>query len=213
MCPSFVSVNIWFMDNLLKILGGSCFLIITSIWLAGTVQAQDYGVRSIEDEYRFVTEKWLEVSDNLKEYEGLSDYCNNEDYQRFTMEILTLLHEYNDVVYEILTDPYTDKYSSQQEYAKILKDIKKFESKEVREAFKEFMDDNCAFLGDLEADKNHLTKRSTRYSFSGQLYVMETMIYRFLKRIDKRVVSIDDSIHLIHPEHKMVPIKMLAQND
>ncbi len=191
----------------------SVLLIVAGFMYGFNAQAQGYATESIEKQYEYLTDKWLEISDEIKEYKGLSNYCNDPDYQQNSINVLESLHHYNAVVFEILKDTTTDKYSGQKAFKSTLKDIEKFESSHESEKFISFMDDNCDYLQGLEKNRMNLLKQSQMYSFDGRIYILETMLYRFMKRIDKKVVSIDDNIHMIHPEHQLVPLKMLAKND
>lgn len=188
-------------------------LIVAGIITVSNAQSQNHAVGSIEKQYEYLTDKWLEISDEIKEYKGLIKYCNDPNYQQNSINVLESLHHYNAVVFEILNDSTTDKYSGQKAFKNTLKDIDKFESSHKSKKFISFMDDNCDYIQELETNKMKLLKQSQMYSFDGRIFVLETMLYRFMKRIDKKVVSIDDNIHMIHPEHQLVPLKMLAKND
>jgi len=188
-------------------------LIVAGIITVSNAQSQNHAVGSIEKQYEYLTDKWLEISDEIKEYKGLSKYCNDPGYQQNSIIVLESLHHYNAVVFEILNDSTTDKYSGQKAFKNTLKDIEKFESSHKSEKFISFMNDNCDYIQELETNKMKLLKQSQMYSFDGRIFILETMLYRFMKRIDKKIVSIDDNIHMIHPEHQLVPLKMLAKND
>ncbi|MEQ6121441.1 hypothetical protein [Reichenbachiella sp. MALMAid0571] len=188
-------------------------LIVAGIIYAASVQAQDHTVGSIEKQYEHLASRWLEISDEIKVYQGLGKFCNDPGYQQNSINILESLHHYNAVVFDILNDPETDKYQDQKVFKNTIRDIEKFEETHETEKFIDFMDDNCTYLNELETNKANLLKQSQMYSFDGRIFILETLLYRFMRRIDKKVVSIDNNIHLIHPEHQIVPLKMLAKND
>jgi hypothetical protein len=184
-------------------------MVLTSV--AGSV-AQSSDAVSIEEEYDFLTGQWLEVSGELKTYSGLASYCKQPEFRKHTAHILELLHHYDSLVLDILTDPTSQLHVSKKEQQKTIKDIEKFEEKYSLKNFSALLKESCRTYKDLEKNKDDLVKESGMYSYDGQILILETQLRKFLTSIDKRVVAIDDHIHLIHPD-QIKPFKMLARKE
>jgi len=162
-------------------------------------RAQSGGV-SIEKEYDVLTERWLEVSKELKNYAGLSGFCVQADFRNHTVGILKQLHHYDSVVLEFLHDPATEILIGHHEYKVVMHEIQSFETKYGIKSFIEFLRESCVTRNDLEKNKKTLELESGMYSYDGQIAVLEADITKFLHHIDKRVVSIDKHLHRIHPD-------------
>ncbi len=167
---------------------------------------------SIEEEYRFVAGQWMGVSKDLKGYGGLASFCTNEEIREYADEVLDLVQRYNVLVQEILTNPNTNKYCSKKEYGRLLKKLRRFSKNYSGRSFAKFMNDNCLYLRELETKKVTLTKVSGIYSLDSQLYLMHTLVYRYMRRMEKHVGVLEKSVRLLHPQHKEMPQeKLLAR--
>lgn len=162
------------------------------------IYAQTYGSRNIEDEFDFLTANWLEVSGELKTYNGLDRFCSSPEFRETTIDILGLLHHYDSLILDILTDPSNKLEIAHREYKHTIKDIQKFEEEYSINEFIGFLRESCATRKELERDKKNLVKESGMYSYDGQILVLETQLRKFLKHLDKKVIAIDDHVHMIH---------------
>lgn len=168
------------------------------ILLSGLItRSQDY---TIEDKYDRLTENWLEVSAELKNYAGLSTFCVSEEFRDYTTTILKEMHHYDSVVMDFLKEPGAEELIGHHEYKATLKEIGQFEEEYGIKSFMNFLRESCVTRNDLEKNKADLKNEVGMYSYDGQIVVLETDIHRFLKHIDKRVVSIDKHLHKIHPD-------------
>lgn len=155
---------------------------------------------TLEEEYDRLTDSWLEVSEVLKEYQGLSDFCIDPKFRDYTVVLLKQLHHYDSVVLDFLHDPATAILLDQKEYNKTMKDISKFESKYGIRDFISFLNESCITRNTLEKNKKDLVYGQGADSYDGQIIVLESDLVKFLKHIDKRIVSIDEHLHKIHPD-------------
>ncbi|MEQ8583218.1 MAG: hypothetical protein RIC30_10215 [Marinoscillum sp.] len=187
-----------------------CLSVLFSISLVWSLQAQDFPV-SIEAEYDRLTAKWLEVSDGLKTYEGLSEFCTNNNYRANIIAVLEHLHHYDSLVLDLLQDPTVNTGISHHEYKRSLADIQKLEGDFDMKTFISFLKTSCITRRDLERDKEDLKKESGMYSYDGQLLMLETQLGKFLKHIDKKVVLVDEHVHRIHPD-QIRPLQLLSDN-
>ena len=176
-------------------------LIAVSFILTQVVYAQNEG--HIEEEYDHLTAQWLEVSGELKTYSGLTTFCKSAEYSTQTIGILEALHHYDSIVLDIMKNNPINHDVSHREYKKTSKDIGKFETEYGIKG-------SCNTRKDLEKNKKELMKESGMYSYDGQLLVLETQLIKFLKHIDKRVVSIDNHLHMIHPD-QIQPVLLLTK--
>ena len=186
----------------------SILLVFSLVW---PLQAQDFPV-SIEDEYDRLTAKWLEVSDGLKTYDGLSEFCANPNYRNDIITVLEHLHHYDSLVLDLLLDPTANTSDiSHHEYKRSLSDIQKLEGDFDMNTFISFLKTSCLTRRDLERDKEDLKKESGIYSYDGQLLMLETQLGKFLKHIDKKVVLVDEHVHKIHND-QIRPLRLLSDN-
>jgi len=187
----------------------------TRIYIAGTIlflsimaNAQDF---TIEDKYDQLTEKWLELSNELKSYAGLSEFCVNDEFRDYTTSILSEMHHYDSVVLKFLREPGAEELIGHHEYKVTLDEIEKLEEEGGIKEFIHFLRNSCITRNDLEKNKVNLKNDLGMYSYDGQIVVLETDIHRFLTQIDKRVISIDKHLHKIHPD-RFQPSRVLASN-
>jgi hypothetical protein len=159
--------------------------------------AQDY---TIEDKYDQLTEQWLELSKELKNYDGLAGFCGNEEFRNYTISILSEMHHYDSVVMGFLLDPNTEVLIGHHEYVATLKELEKMEEEGGIKEFMSFLRESCVARNDLEKKKDDVKNDVGMYSYDGQIVILETEIHRFLTHIDKRVISIDKHLHKIHPD-------------
>ena len=181
-------------------------------FVVGQVQSQSYVTIDIEEEYEFLTEQWLFVSEDLSHYYGLSAFCTNGEYREFAIEILELLHHYDSVVLDILKNPTSDIDISSKEYRKTMDDIASFEGDYDVKSFISFLRESCITRNDLERNKEDLKREVGMYSYDGQVMMLETDLRKFMKKIDKRIVSINEHIHKIHPS-QVKPLPVASTGD
>lgn len=167
--------------------------------------------QSIELEYDQLTKTWLELSEEIRPYRGLKLYCDEPLYQDFTIDVLHRLHHYDSVLLDVLEDPTIELSVSHREYKRTLRDIEKFETKYGLKEFVSILNETCEAQTELEANKDDLKSDSGMYSYDGQILVMENVLHKYLKHIDKRVVAIDEHLHMIHPD-RIMPFKALVMN-
>lgn len=161
--------------------------------------------QTIEDQYDFLTQRWLETSGKLKTYSGLGEFCNSPEFRAETFNTLQSLHHYDSLVLDIMNDPAVELDAKQKEYKRTFKDIKKFENKYDLIAFRDFLKESCLMFRDLEKNKDELVNEVGQYSYDGQIFILETDLRKFLTHIDKKVLDIDDHLHLLHLDRVNLP--------
>lgn len=169
-------------------------IFMAAISLSSFSQAQ-----MIEEEFDALTAEWLEISEQLKTYDGLGYFCKSKEFRETSLSVLRQLHHYDSLILEVLLETDESKLGvSHREYKHTLRDIEKFEEEYGIREFIAFLKEGCVTWKGLEKDKEMLVKESGMYSYDGQLLVLETQLGKFLKHIDKKVIAIDEHIHLIH---------------
>lgn len=158
---------------------------------------------SIEQMYDLLMNDWLKVSERLKTYEGLSEFCAQPDFRDYTTHLLAQLHHYDSLLIDLLENNEDSLDGSHREHMKTLKEIQKFETKYSMRGFLVHLRENCIARNEIEKSKKDTQYASGMYSYDGQVAVVEADIHTFLKHIDKRVISIDEHIHRIHPDHAL----------
>lgn len=152
----------------------------------------------LEDDFDLLTSEWLSVSGDLKTYQGLNRFCQSAQYRQDVVDVLDLMHHYDSLVLNVLLDPSYDLQISHREYKNTVKDIQQFEENYSIKKFMDFLRQSCRARNDLEKNKADLMKGSGVHSYDGKILVLENELRKFLKNIDKKVIAIDDHLHLIH---------------
>ncbi|MEP1035552.1 hypothetical protein [Ekhidna sp.] len=170
-------------------------LVILILGSTLTVKAQN-----VEEQYETLTNQWLEVSVELKSYNGLSKFCQSQEFRGYAVNILSDLHHFDSVMINFLHEPTTELLIGKKEYQKSLKDINNFEAKYSTKGFLDFLRESCITRNDLEKNKEDLKKDIGMNSFDGQVLVLESGLTKYLKHIDKRILAIEKHMHMIHPD-------------
>lgn len=174
------------------------------IIFAFTLLAQNNQVPvSLEEQYDVITSEWLSRSGELKTYSGLAGVCTDAQYRKKTIEILSAIHHYDSLVLDALNDPANIMKIDHKEYVSSMKDIYKFEAEYGVRSFISLLRESCETRQDLEQNKEDLKKESGQYSYDGQILVLETEIRKYLKHLDKKVIRIDDHLHLLRLDDVM----------
>lgn len=164
------------------------------------IQVVSINAQKVEEQYAVLTRQWLEVSEKLKQYDGLSEFCQQNTFRTYTINILEHLHHFDSVMIDFLHEPTTALLIDAKEYEKTLKDIQEFETKFSNKAFLAYLRESCNTRNDLERHKEDLKKEVGMNSYDGQIVVLESGLNKFLKHIDKRIIAIEKHMHMIHPD-------------
>ena len=173
-----------------KIFFFSAFLFSATLGLA-----QDSEEGRLDEKIDEITYAWDLEADKLSSYEGLSNLCVDEEYRLEIFALLKEIHHYDSILYDVLVK--LSQRSNDREINKTLKDIRKFEAEYDTKEFIHFMLEECKAL--LEIEKNaEDTKNQVGYeSYSSQVYMLETELYKYVKQVTKSVDKIRQHIHHI----------------
>lgn len=175
--------------------------LITNVFLVGFLQAQEPTAqqqRSLEKEFDQLVVEWEKLSDELKTYSGLETYCTNDQYKANVVNMLSLIHHYDSLVLDIITDPSEMAKLDAKEQKKTKDEIEKFESEYSTTAFIIKLKDECKFRKEIERNKEESKNDFGMNSYDGQILVLETDLQKYVKHIDSRLEHIDDHVHKLH---------------
>lgn len=160
------------------------------------IGAHLYGqeIDSINVKFDRLAAEWLAVSGEMKTYEGLNYYCDDQKYHEGVNDLLVQIHHYDSVVLEWILDPGNNAFEKKRDYRRTRRDIEKFEKKYALESFIDNFRTFCRDRKLLEREKEEAQKDYTEYSYDGQILLIEEEVRRYLHGLDKRVLKIDDDL-------------------
>lgn len=147
----------------------------------------------LDDKIDEITYKWDLEADKLSSYQGLSNLCTDEKYRKEIFGLLREIHHYDSVLYEVLLK--LAETSKDKEISKTLRDIKKFEEEYDTKSFIHFMREECEAFVEIEKNAEE-TKNDVGYSsYSSQVYMLETELYKYVKHVTKQTDKIRTHVH------------------
>ncbi len=155
------------------------------------VFAQEEG--RLDERIDEITYDWDLEADKLATYEGLLYVCSNQEYRTKIIQLLNDIHHLDSVLYDVLVD--LSQRSSDKEIKKTLKDIKKFEEEYDTKSFVHFMSEECKAAKEIERDAKKTRSEVGANSYSGQVYILETELYNYVKHVTNRVDKIRQHVH------------------
>lgn len=156
------------------------------------VNAQEQEER-LDDKIDQITYDWDLEADKLSSYEGLQNLCADEEYRLQIFELLEEIHHYDTVLYGVLQR--LSKTNKNKEISKALKDIKKFEEEYDMKSFIHFMNEECKTLVEIEKSAEDTRNEVGATSYSGQVYLLETELFKYVKHVTHRVDKIRLHVH------------------
>ncbi len=152
----------------------------------------------IEDQFDVVAMQWLEKSKYLKNYAGINEYCQNPTFRKSTDRILQAIHAYDSLIISKMEDPTAYFSWDSKEEKKTLKDVHELEDEYGMSAFIDHMREACVFRNEIESNEENLRRGVGMESYDGKILVLETEMSKYLKKIDKLILKIDDHLHVLH---------------
>ncbi|WP_436516271.1 hypothetical protein [Ekhidna sp. To15] len=155
--------------------------------------AQEEDEKRLDEKIDEITYDWDLEADKLSSYEGLQELCTDEDYRTRILTLLDDIHHYDTVLYNVLTK--LSRTSDDKEIKKTLKDIKKFESEYDSKSFIHFMNEECKVMLEIEKKSEETANDVGINSYSGQVYLLETELFKYVKHVTARVDKIRLHVH------------------
>ncbi len=152
----------------------------------------------LEDQFDVVTNEWLEKSELLKNYVGINEYCQNPTFRKSVDRLLVEIHSFDSLIIAKLEDPSAYFSWDTKEEKKTLKDVHEMEAEYGMEAFVDHMREACYMRNEIESNEENLRKGMGMESYDGKILILETEVSKYLKKIDKLIVKIDEHLHVLH---------------
>ncbi len=147
----------------------------------------------LDDKIDEITYDWDLEADKLSSYEGLQELCFDEEYRNKILTLLDDIHHYDTILYNVLTK--LSRTNDDKEIKKTLKDIKKFESEYDSKSFIHFMNGECKAMKEIEKNSEETANDVGINSYSGQVYLLETELFKYVKHVTARVDKIRLHVH------------------
>lgn len=166
------------------------FILIFLSAIASFCQEDD---ERLDEKIDKVTYSWDLEADKLATYEGLLSVCGDKEYETKVVNLLNEIHHLDSILYDVLVK--LSKTSSDKEIKKTLKDIKKFEQEYGTKNFIHFMSEECIAAGEIERNAEDTRNEIGETSYSGQVYILETELFKYVKHVTQRVDKIRIHVH------------------
>ncbi len=164
----------------------------------GSTFAQEEKER-LDDKIDELTYKWDLEADKLASYGGLYYLCSDKAYRSEIFTLLSDIHHYDTILYDILID--LSGRNDDKEIQRTLRDIEKFENQYDTENFIEFMREECKAMFAIEKNSDDTRNEVGITSYSGQVYLLENELFKFVKQATNRVDKIREHIHHLNVDY------------
>ncbi|WP_421878834.1 hypothetical protein [Marinoscillum sp.] len=124
----------------------------------------------------------------LYEYQNLKTFCNDDSYKESIFDMLDEIHEYHDLLEEDLR--LTTYRHSQRTIRRLLKHMDRLDEKHNPDKFSRFFETQCSFQVKIESNARHYSAAFSSHSYSSRVYAQEVVMYRYLRRLTRRVQKI-----------------------
>lgn len=140
-----------------------------------------------------ITYQWDLEAVKLSTYEGLLLLCRDREYRNHIISLLEDIHHLDSVLRDVLVR--LSKTGSDMEVKRTLKDIEKFEIKYDTRSFIYFMIKECKAAGHIEKNSSDTRNEVGVTSYSGQVHILETELYKYVHNVTHRVDKIRTHVH------------------
>ena len=152
----------------------------------------------IEEQFDVVAIKWLDKSKFLKTYNGVNEYCQNPSFRKSVDRVLSEIHSYDSLILSKMGDPKAYFSWNKKEEKKTLADVKQMEIAYGMDEFVNHMREMCVFRNEIEAKADELRNGVGVESYDAKILLLETDMTRFMNKVDRLVLKIDDHLHVLH---------------
>lgn len=169
-------------------------IILVNTFILKSVIAQDEeSPKSLVDHFEELDAKWHELEPGLEDYEGFKRYCSNKEYKNTIDDVIRKIHHYDSVILSKVNDPAYEM--DRKERGKILKEISKFETKYSTHQFLKTLKRECHERHEIEHDKKVTRNDFADNSYSGQIIILESELFKYSRQITKRIEHINNYLH------------------
>ncbi len=174
------------------------FFVLYSTYYPSIAQnANQQEKESLEKEFDGVAQEWHTLSRMIDNYEGLTEYCRSHEFKNQVITSIMKIHHFDSLIIDKLRAP-SFVHDNVKEEKKTLESIEEFESKYRISSFIKHLQDECDARHDIEKNRKKTANEIGSESYSGQVYLVEIELYKYIHHIDKRLEHIEKHLHKIH---------------
>lgn len=137
----------------------------------------------------------------LSQYKNLKAFCTDDGYRKTIFSLLEEIHDYHDRLEEDLQA--TTYNHSKRTIKRILNHMDQLDAKFNQEDFTSFFSEQCSFQSKIEKFSDHYNAGFATHSYGGKVYAQEVVMYRYLKRLTKRVQCIKGHVEHFYIRRKV----------
>lgn len=152
---------------------------------------------SLEKEFDEIAKEWHGLSKVIDNYEGLAEYCSDNGFKDQVVVSIRKIHHFDSLIMDKLQEP-NFIHDNAREEKKTLQSIEEFESEYRLPSFISHLQSECQARHDIEKDRKNTANEIGSESYSGQVYLVELELYKYIHHIDKRLEHIEKHLHKIH---------------
>ena len=167
------------------------------LFIPSALKAQSEVEIPLADQFDAVAIEWIDKTKYLKTYQGVNEYCQNPNFRKSVNKLLVTIHSYDSLIVNKLDDPSAYLGWNMKEEKKTRSDIASFEKDFQLDDFIDEMREACLFRNEIEENSENLKNGVGIESYDAKVMVLETEVSRYLNKIDKLVLRIDDHLHVL----------------
>ncbi|WP_424964351.1 hypothetical protein [Ekhidna sp.] len=138
---------------------------------------------------------------NLSRYNNLKAFCSDPGYRQTIFSLLDQIHEYHDMLEKELDA--TTYNHSKRTISRILTHMDHLDRKFNAYDFTSFFKDQCSIQSRIEEFSDHYKAGFASHSYGSKVYAQEVVMYRYLKRLTKRVKRIKKHVEHFYIRRKV----------
>ncbi len=151
---------------------------------------------NLESKFDNISFRWDLVAQELERYDGLSQFCIQNDYRKNVINILNEIHHFDSLVYKRLKHISSRRNSG--EIRKTVKQIEELETEYDIKSFTAFLNKECKDRRQVEKSKKVLKGNYGEYSYDGQKHLVENAIERYVHHVTHLIDHVRKHIHHLH---------------
>ncbi|MEQ9468033.1 MAG: hypothetical protein RLN88_11515 [Ekhidna sp.] len=179
----------------------SVILLVSSFGLYANVKYNSYEPYKVEKRILVLSIHLDAEMMALAKYKNLKSFCSNASYRHAIFELLDQIHEYHDMLEKDLKS--TTFNHSRRTIERILKHMDHLDRKFNPDDFTSFFREQCSFQSKIEKYSDHYKAGFGTHSYGGRVYAQEVVMYRYLKRLTKRVNRIKRHVEHFYMRRKV----------
>ena len=137
----------------------------------------------------------------LSRYKNLREFCNDQSYRQTIFGLLDQIHAYHDMLEKDLKA--TTYPHSKRIIERILNHMDHLDRKFNPNQFTEFFSEQCSFQSKIEKYSDHYKTGFGTHTYGAKVYAQEVVMYRYLKRLTKRVKRIKGHVEHFYIRRKV----------